>query len=118
MTTLRMTRGDAAKFDLVVRHPVTGEPVDLDGADVVMTAAVSMYTDEQLFSVTSDEGDIVPTPGEPGRALITVPAAATAELANEFHRLYFDVVVTDTDGPMTVDGGVLIVQPNVPVTVP
>lgn len=115
MTTLVMSRGDTANFDVYVTHPITGQPVDIDTASIVMNATTSPHGNTRQFQVTTAAGDIVPTPGETGRALVTLPTGATSGLPNEMTRLFFEVIVTIDTDVWTVDRGMLLVLPNVPV---
>lgn len=119
MTSLLMSRGDTANFDVYVTHPITGDPVDIASADLEMNAALSFHDVERVFHVTTAgtaDGDITPTPGQVGRALVALSPVATSDLPNTFTRLSFEVVCSIGGDRWTVDRGMLVIVPNVPVS--
>lgn len=112
---LEMVRNDNAIFEVEVFNPRTKQPVALTGT--VRFTGRKVYTEnpddaDAVFSVSSPI-DIAITDGPNGKAAITMPASATADLPNERTELYVDIQIVQLGGrKQTVYRNKLIVWPE------
>lgn len=113
---LTMFRGDTSVLHLTVLQD--GEPVNIAGATIWMTAKRSVEDSDAkaVFQVKTPD-DIEITDGAGGLATITVPASATATLPLERSQplnLVYDIQLKTATGIVsTIDGGTIMVKPDV-----
>lgn len=116
----KMTRGDTEEidYDLLDRD---GAPLDLSAAGAKAWFTVKRYlSDADQFAVhqaTIANGGILPRDGgslASGRVRVTVPATATASVAEGTTKLYYDLQVKDALGRIsTVEKGLFVIDADV-----
>lgn len=117
MTDLRMTRGDDKAFAFVLTT-ASGDPLDLTGASVYMTAkeAYSDTDDGATFQKTNLDGITVLNAAN-GLIRVDLVPTDTEDLDDRRVRLYYDIQVRDADDKVTtVQSGRLVVYPDVTLT--
>lgn len=108
---LTLFRGDTTRLTATCTSAATGQPVNLAGATVTLTAKRQL-TDadaDAVFQVKSADGDITISGNV---ATIIIAGTLTAPLT-AVATLFYDVQVTGGDGPQTVVWGTLTVQLDV-----
>lgn len=120
-TNLSTVRGDTFPFDIRVINTSTGEPENLTGGSLTMTAKWS-YTQEPtddditgyVFQVSSPSSGIVFISPSAGTANVTIPSSATAGLPFNEVNLVYDIQFIDAAlNRFTVMRGILNVVPPV-----
>lgn len=114
---LKMFRGDSKSFVLALPD-AAGEPIDLTGGTVWMTAK-SAYADDDsvaIFQKVTGDG-ITVLDATHGAVLVELDPEDTEDVDAVRTRLYYDVQVKDADDKITtVLSGRLTVYPDVTVT--
>lgn len=114
MTDLRARRGDDKTYQLTIRQ-ANGVPLDLTGLELWFTVKRSYaHADSEAIAQRTVGSGITIVDGPAGRADVTLPAAATTDLPATATALVWDCQVKDPAGEIhTVDGGTLVVDPDV-----
>lgn len=115
MTDLRARRGDDEIYEFSIKQ-ADGSPLNLTGLSIWFTVKPSFeHTDAEALAQRSVGNGITVVDAAAGRCDVTLLAAATAGLSGaRAARLVWDCQIKDATGLIqTVDGGQLIVDPDV-----
>lgn len=114
---LKMFRGDSKSFVLALPD-AAGNPIDLTGAMVWMTAKEALADDDSGATFQKSVGDgITVLDDTHGVILVELDSADTEDLAASRTRLYYDVQVKDADDKVTTAlSGRITVYPDVTIT--
>lgn len=114
---LKMVRGDTYTFSASII--LNGDPVDLTGGTVRMTAkwSASDADNAALFQLSSPASGIVITSAVDGDITVTVASALTTSLPAKKVELPYDIQFVDAGGSVfTVLYGTLTIVPDITVT--
>lgn len=117
MTDLRMTRGDSKAFAFAITD-ASGDPLDLTGASVWMTAkeAYADTDDGATFQKTNADG-ITVLDAANGLIRVDLVPGDTDGLDDKRVRLLYDIQVLDADDKVTTPiSGRIVVSPDVTLT--
>ena len=115
---LSMIRGNSKLFAFPLTNS-DGDPIDLTGATVTMTAKAA-YTDTDaaaVFQKTEADG-ITVVSALNGVITVDLDPADTSSLTGKVNRLIYDIQVQDADDRVSTPvRGKLVVQPDVTETI-
>ena len=120
MADLTMHRGDSLVLNIAVADPDTGDPVNLTGATLRLTAKRSLKdADSDAIVVLTTGTGITVTDASGGLAEAEIEPDATDDLGNVTLALAWDLQLTTTEGRVfTVASGTLTITPDVSRTTP
>lgn len=114
---LKFVRGDSYSFNAAII--LNGQPVDLTGGIVRMTAkwSVSDIDANAVFQLSSATSGITITSATAGEIRVDIPSSATTSLPAKKVELPFDIQFVNSVGKVfTVLYGTLVIVPDVTIT--
>lgn len=114
---LKFVRGDSYSFNAAII--LNGQPVDLTGGIVRMTAkwSVSDVDADAVFQLSSATSGITITSATAGEIRVDIPSSATTSLPAKKVELPFDIqFVNSVNSVFTVLYGTLVIVPDVTIT--
>ncbi len=114
---LKFVRGDSYSFNAAII--LNGQPVDLTGGIVRMTAkwSVSDIDANAVFQLSSATSGITITSASAGEIRVDIPSSATTSLPAKKVELPFDIQFVNSVGKVfTVLYGTLVIVPDVTIT--
>jgi len=114
---LKFVRGDSYSFNAAII--LNGQPVDLTGGIVRMTAkwSVSDIDANAVFQLSSATSGITITSASAGEIRVDIPSSATTSLPAKKVELPFDIQFVNSLGKVfTVLYGTLVIVPDVTIT--
>lgn len=107
-----ITRGDDATLTVTVTDPA-GAPFALDGKTLWFTAKRKYSDPDEAAVIAKKSGEGIELLGDPGKAVVAINAADTANLPNRETTLVCDVQLLDGTKVRTVARDTLTVEPDV-----
>jgi len=120
--TLKMVRGDTTEWDMLAIHPITREPINIQGGTIKMMAKRTMADQDAdaviHLSTAVGEGITIiqvgdGSDGSKGKFHVKAISAQTDALPNQRVELFVDVQVEVSTGKWTVYRDKLVVSPGV-----
>lgn len=85
MTDIQIVHGDRRVYELTITDELTGDPIPLEGGNLVVTVSTRARDGEVLF--VKSNGDGVDYQDADGVALLTIEPSDLVGITNDWHRL-------------------------------